>query len=57
MSDGRNPKALLAEHLNIDALIGLPKVPRVGRPATWCKRECAAAATCCGGPSANGCGP
>ncbi|MEV7926171.1 restriction endonuclease [Kitasatospora sp. NPDC088779] len=25
--DGRNLKALLAEHLNIDALIGLPKVP------------------------------
>lgn len=27
VSDGRNPKALLAEHLNIDALRGLPKVP------------------------------
>ncbi|MEE1826625.1 restriction endonuclease [Streptomyces sp. BE20] len=25
--DGRNLKALLAEHLTIDALIGLPKVP------------------------------
>ncbi|MFI6447777.1 restriction endonuclease [Kitasatospora sp. NPDC050543] len=25
--DGRNLKALLTEHLNIDALIGLPKVP------------------------------
>ncbi|WP_121178368.1 hypothetical protein [Streptomyces sp. 1114.5] len=25
--DGRNLKALLSEHLNIDALVGLPKVP------------------------------
>ncbi|MFF3005449.1 restriction endonuclease [Kitasatospora sp. NPDC057940] len=35
---GRNLKTLLAEHLNIDALIGLPKVPRAGRPATSCRR-------------------
>ncbi|GAA2123654.1 hypothetical protein GCM10009759_74830 [Kitasatospora saccharophila] len=30
--DGRNPKALLLEHLGIDALIGLPKLPPAGRP-------------------------
>ncbi len=26
--DGRNLKAMLAEHLQLDVLIGLPKLPR-----------------------------
>ncbi|MHA6759678.1 restriction endonuclease [Streptacidiphilus sp. PAMC 29251] len=31
--DGRNLKALLLEHLNIDALIGLPKLPHDWQPS------------------------
>ncbi|MFF2546212.1 hypothetical protein ACFVUY_27080 [Kitasatospora sp. NPDC058063] len=53
----RNLKALLAVHLNIDALIGLPKVPRAGRSTPSCRRERAAAAPDCGGPPPDGCGP
>ncbi|MEV7926029.1 restriction endonuclease [Kitasatospora sp. NPDC088779] len=48
--DGRNLKALLTEHLNIDALIGLPKVPRAGRPATSCRHGHGVAAADRGDP-------
>jgi restriction system protein len=30
--DGRNLKAMLAEHLQLDVLIGLPKLPRGWEP-------------------------
>ncbi|WP_406506558.1 restriction endonuclease [Streptomyces sp. NBC_01602] len=38
--DGRHLKALLFEHLGIDALIGLPKLPPAGRHATSPDTNC-----------------
>ncbi|MFJ3220287.1 restriction endonuclease [Kitasatospora sp. NPDC086801] len=54
--DGRNLKALLAEHLNLAPLIGLPQLPQAGRPATSGEGEREVAAAGYGGPSTGACG-